>query len=252
MQHLKVAILQTDLYWEDVEKNLNALSIQLDKVEAGSHWILLPEMFTTGFSMNPRKFAKDSFKKGLDWMAQQSSEKQMMLSGSMMAEENGHYVNRLINMFPDGTFNQYDKKHLFSMAGEQEQYKAGNTKLVFEYLGWKICAMICYDLRFPVWCRNTEDYEILTFHANWPERRINHWNILLQARAIENQAYVLAVNRTGEDNTGVNHNGHSQVIDPAGEILSKLENKQGFIYQVLQKDKLNEIRSKLPFLNDRD
>lgn len=252
MQHLKVAILQTELYWEDTGKNLNALSLQLERVEAGSHWILLPEMFTTGFSMNPHIYAKDSYEKGLEWMAQQAAEKQMMISGSMMAEYNGAFVNRLINMLPDGTFHQYDKKHLFTMAGEQKYYKAGNKKLIFDYLDWKICSMICYDLRFPVWCRNTEDFDILTFHANWPERRINHWNDLLKARAIENQVYVLAVNRTGVDGNGVNHNGYSQVIDPAGEIMCQVENKQGFIYQVLEKDNLKDIRNKLPFLRDKD
>lgn len=252
MQTLKIAIIQTHIYWEDVDANLAHFSTLLETVKVDSDLIMLPEMFATGFSMSPESLAADTFKKGLHWMQQNAKEHNCVIAGSLMIEENGKYYNRLFYVFPDGNHVFYDKKHLFSMGNEKEHYQAGNKTIIVDIKGWKVKPLICYDVRFPTWCRNTEDYDLLTFHASFPERRIRHWDILLQARALENLSYVAAVNRLGDDGHGIAHNGSSQFIAPDGTLMLINKGDDTILYATLSKEILATTRQKFPFLNDRD
>lgn len=251
MQTLKIALVQTGLVWENVEANLSHFEKLFEKIKVDIDLILLPEMFTTGFSMNPQKFAVESHSKGFEWMTLKANEHNCVVAGSMMVEDAGKFYNRLFYVFPDGKFIQYDKNHLFSMGGEHKSYSKGQASILVEVNGWKLKPLICYDLRFPETCRNNEEYDVLIFHANWPQRRIQHWDILLQARAIENLSYVVAVNRIGEDGNNINHNGSSQVIDPEGEILLISKDEDKILYANLEKDLLTSTREKFPFLLDK-
>lgn len=253
MQSLKLALFQLDLKWEDKQANLRKIEHLINtEVDEDSHIIVLPEMFTTAFSMNPKLLAEKMKGESVSWMRKKAAEHKKVIVGSLIIEEDGAYYNRLIWMQADGNFYQYDKRHLFTMAGEQQHYTGGKQKLIVEYEGWKFCPVICYDLRFPVWLRNTENYDCLLVVANWPERRIYHWDQLLIARAIENQTYVAAVNRVGDDYNKITHNGSSSVIDPAGNILMNIKDKESVVQITLEKQKLTDIRSSMPFLEDRD
>jgi len=251
MQSLKIAILQTALEWENVEANLSHFDSLFETIKVDTDLIILPEMFTTGFSMNPQKFAVESYAKGFIWLTQKAKEHNCVVAGSMMVEDAGKFYNRLFYVFPDGKFYQYDKTHLFSMGGEHLSYSKGNSTIILEVKGWKLKPLICYDLRFPETCRNNEQYDVLVFHANWPQRRIHHWDILLQARAIENLSYVVAVNRLGEDGNKIKHDGSSQVIAPDGEILLINKNEDKILYASLTKELLDSTREKFPFLLDK-
>ena len=216
------------------------------------HLLILPEMFTTGFTMNPKNFAEEIGGITTKWMLRMSEKYNCTIIGSIIAEENGNYYNRLYCIQPNGIVDYYDKKHLFGFAGENKNYTAGKSKQIVEYNGWKINLMICYDLRFPVWAKNTEDYDILLYVANWPEQRSHAWKTLLQARSIENQCYTIGVNRVGKDGKGNNYSGDSSVIGPLGDII--WQNK-GYITHrtiILNKAELNNIRTKFPFLKDSD
>ena len=252
MQDLKVALVQTNLVWENKKANLSLIESSIALLPTETDIIVLPEMFNTGFSMNPAANAEKMDGDTLNWMQDVAKQKNAILTGSLIIEEGNGYYNRLIWMLPDGTFQQYDKKHLFTLAGEENFYKPGNQKLIIEYKGWKICPMICYDLRFPVWIRNVENYDCLIIVANWPERRIFHWEQLLIARAIENQCFVVGVNRVGTDNNELYHNGNSMVVSPLGNTMIKLADMSTVANATLSYEKILQVRNDLPFLNDRD
>lgn len=252
MQDLKVALVQTDLVWENTQLNLSNIEKSIAPLPADIDVIILPEMFNTGFTMNPAPYAENMEGDTLLWMKDISRQKNTALTGSLIINEGNRFYNRLIWMLPDGTYSFYDKKHLFTLAGEQNFYKAGNKKLIVDYKGWKICPMICYDLRFPVWVRNTDNYDCLIFVANWPEKRISHWEHLLMARAIENQCYVIGVNRVGTDVNEFYHNGSSMLINPMGKKLLKISDISTVVVATLKYDQIAQIRKELPLLNDRD
>ncbi len=252
MQDLKIALIQSDLVWEDIAQNLVNFERVLQGVEKDTDVAVLPEMFTTGFSMQPEVFAAQSLDLGLEWMKRMATTFNFVVAGSLMVPDNKVFKNRFFWVEPNGELQFYDKRHLFTMGNEQASYEPGSKPLLITYKSWRIMPIICYDLRFPVWCRNTTDYDLLLVTANWPERRILHWNALLMARAIENQAYVAAVNRVGYDGNGIYHNGSSQIIGPEGTVLQAALHEHAVLYQTLSKTKLDELRLHLPFLNDQD
>ena len=226
MQNLKLALLQTTLYWESPEKNRDHFARKMEDISEDVDLIVLPEMFSTGFTMQPGRVAESMEGPTMQWMHQVAARMLCVVTGSLVIEEQGHYFNRLIWMQPSGQYLSYDKKHLFSFAREDENYSAGSQKLIVELNGWKIMPLICYDLRFPVWSRNRyeEDrgfgYDCIIYVANWPSARSHVWRVLLMARAIENMSYVVGVNRIGSDERGIDYSGDSAVIDPRGENLS--------------------------------
>lgn len=277
MEELKITLIQSNLFWENCEQNLEQFSKKISLIREQTDLIILPEMFTTGFSMQPEKFAESMTGKTVNWMKEQSHKKQCVITGSFICEENGFYYNRLVWMKPDGNYSTYDKRHLFSMANEDNHYTAGNKKIVEELKGWKICPLICYDLRFPVWSRNTNipqqphnslrppshthyqshkgepDYDLLIYVANWPEKRSFPWKTLLLARAIENQCYVIGENRVGTDGNEIYYSGDSAVIDFKGNILSKTPAHEEYIETIsLSYSGLEEFRKQFPVLNDGD
>ena len=251
-QNLSIAAVQTDLLWENPAANLLQLGEKIASIHKPVDLILLPEMFATGFTMQPQLFAAKMNGQEVRWMQQWAKEKNAVLCGSLAMEENGKYYNRLLWVQPSGEISTYDKRHLFSLSNEQEQYTAGEQRLIVEYKGWKICPLICYDLRFPVWSRNTEQYDLLLYVANWPERRNYAWQSLLIARAIENQCYVAAVNRVGKDAHDVAHSGDTMVVDAVGVVLQHAEYMQAVVYATLDISELLKMRSALPFLKDGD
>jgi len=249
---MKVALIQTELHWENPEANRNHFEELINAITEKVDLIVLPEMFSTGFTMNPTKVAESMSDKTIQWMKSIAKLKTSAIVGSLVIQENEHYYNRLVFVFPSGEIKKYDKKHLFTLAGEDRIYTAGNEKLIVEYLDFKICLLICYDLRFPVFSRNTEDYDALIYVANWPKLRINAWDILLKARAVENQCFAIGVNRIGTDNNNHEYVGHSQIVDFLGNhVLEPQETEDVFIANLDKKDML-EIRKKLDFLADRD
>lgn len=254
MQDLKITIIQSNLHWENIRRNLEMFSQKIASLNEETDLIVLPEMFSTGFTMNNKPLAENMSGKTFGWMKQKAQEKNCVITGSVIIEENGKYFNRLIWMRADGSFETYDKRHLFRYADEQKYYSAGNKKLIVELEGWKICPLICYDLRFPVWIRNrNKEYDALIFVANWPERRNYPREALLIARAIENQAYVIGVNRVGKDGNGVNHSGDSVVINPQGEVLCKAKpNEETVLTVTLSFSELAEWRKKFPAWMDAD
>lgn len=215
--------------------------------------IVLPEMFSTGFTMTPEKIASSEGKKTVDWMQSWAQKKDTAILGSIVFKENGKNYNSLFFVEPEGNAKRYDKKHTFTLAGEDKVYQAGTSKLLLEYKGFKLCPMICYDLRFPVWARNTEKepYDVLIFVANWPKPRIEAWDTLLKARAIENMAYCVGVNRIGLDGLGYEYSGHSAVYDVLGRQVAYSE-KEEILYVSLDQDHIETVRNKLKFLEDRD
>lgn len=250
MEKLKISLVQSDLYWEDIEKNLQHFTELTQDIETDV--LVFPEMFTTGFTNASEQLAVQMDSLPIKWMQELSNKLDALLIGSMIIEENGHYYNRLLAAFPDGNLQTYDKRHLFSLVGENDFYAAGAEKLVINYKGWKISPLICYDLRFPAWCRNTEMEEIIIFIANWPEKRQKHWNLLLNARAIENQSYVVGVNRIGEDGSGIPHNGMSAVYDFWGNEIILANDLLGVFTTEVSKIKLKEHRERFGFWKDRD
>jgi predicted amidohydrolase len=248
---MNITLVQSELYWEDIEKNLLGFEEKLKNI-GQTDLIILPEMFSTGFSMNAASVAETMDGSAINWMRKTAMKKNCARTGSLIIKENGKFYNRLIFMKADGSFEQYDKKHLFTMAKEEETYAAGTEKIIIEYKGWKICPLICYDLRVPIWNRNLEDYDLAIYVANWPDRRSYHWRSLLTARAIENQCYVAAVNRVGTDGKDLYYSGHSSIIDPAGEILYQKADAEDIQQFDISLEHLKEVRTKLPFLKDRD
>lgn len=244
---LKISLVQFDILWEKPEENLNLLNELLDQHH--SDLIVLPEMFTTGFSMNPQKIAEPPFGKSFQWMKSQAIAQQCALAGSISTKENGLFYNRLYFVTPNETF-IYDKKHLFGYGKENKVYTPGNEIVNAEYLGWTFRLSTCYDLRFPVWLRNTDDYDVLICPANWPEAREEQWLALLKARAIENMAYCIGVNRTGIDDYGLIYSGQSKVFDPIGKDLTS--NQKNLIQIEIQKKTIQGYRNQYGFLSDCD
>ena len=250
---LKIAIIQSHLVWEDPEENRKKFTEKINSISDNVDIIVLPEMFTTGFTMNALKVAETMQGETINWLKNISKNKETAIIGSLVIYENNNHYNRLICAQPSGKLIKYDKRHTFTLAGEHEVYTAGTEKVIFSYLGWKICPLICYDLRFPVWARNSEDYDLLLYVANWPKPRINAWDALLKARAIENMSYCIGVNRVGEDENGYEYNGHTAIYNFLGEKLSStIEGKENILQCVVSKNKLRKIRKKLNFLQDQD
>lgn len=252
---LKVTLIQTAIHWEDVDANLQLFSGKIASIKEETDLILLPEMFSTGFSMNAAHLAEDMNGAAVQWMKKIAADKNCVLTGSIIAKEGNRFYNRLIWMRPDGSFEQYDKRHMFRLADEGHTYSPGRRKIVTEIKGWKILPLVCYDLRFPVWSRRTkqEDFDLLLYVANWPERRGHAWRQLLIARAIENQSYVAGLNRIGNDGNDIYHSGDSAVIDFKGEHLSKTKPRQESIETItLSKPPLNEFRKAFAFIEDAD
>jgi len=250
---LHIAILQSDLVWENPVENRNNFTQKIAALKKEVDLVILPEMFTTGFSMNPKKLAEDMNGESVAWMQEIATKNDVAITGSIIIKEENVYYNRLLFVHPDGNIESYDKRHTFTLAGEDNVYAAGNVKVLVDYKGWKICPLICYDLRFPVWARNTNNYDLLIYVANWPTPRINAWKTLLKARAIENMSYCIGVNRVGIDANDYQYSGNSLAIDFLGEeMASVFENKEQTIHVTLQKELLLKTREKLQFLNDQD
>lgn len=251
---LKTAYIQTDLVWENADKNLLVFEDWLAQVEQGTQLVVLPEMFTTGFSMIPQTLAEPLNGKTVTWMKKQSQKHSLYIAGSVIVEEHNQFYNRLIVSAPTGEIYEYNKQHLFRYAKEHLNYTTKEEQLVLKINDFNIAFYICYDLRFPVWSRNTDlKYDLGIYVANWPQKRIAHWDTLLQARAIENQSYILGVNRIGCDGNNVEYNGHSAVYNYLGKSISATtENKPSIQHVTLDKSKLNEYRSRFPAHLDAD
>jgi omega-amidase len=249
---MKIALIQSDLYWEDVFKNRKSFESKINQIDSSVNLVVLPEMFSTGFTMNAPEVAETMEGETVLWLQSLAKQKNFAITGSLIILENEKYYNRMLFVFPSGKIEYYDKRHLFSLAGEDQFYTSGKEKVIVEYLDWKICLQVCYDLRFPVFARNVENYDLLLYVANWPKVRTNAWDTLLKARAIENLSYVAGVNRVGLDANNYEHVGHSQVIDFLGNfILEPQETESVFIVE-LDKKAMIETRKKLDFLNDKD
>jgi len=253
MKNLRCTTVQLDIAWHQPEANRKKISELLSKHNQASDVIILPEMYTTGFSMEPVALAESMTGDTMRWMAELADQHQAAICGSIIIKESEQYYNRLIWMYPGGMYHTYDKRHLFKMAGEHEVYTAGEERLVVNYEGWRICPMICYDLRFPVWSRSDDDYDILIYVANWPEKRAHHWRTLLKARAIENQAYAIGVNRYGKDGNDHNYVGDTCIASPQTDdfLYHHADSEQVNTY-VLSHEDLSTTKSNLPFLIDRD
>jgi len=249
---MKVALLQTSLSWENPEENRTYLERIINSMVESVDLIVLPEMFSTGFTMNPKAIAESMNGDTVLWLKTIAESRNCAVTGSLVIEENGNFYNRLLFIFPTGEIKTYDKRHLFTLAGEDKIYTSGKSKLIIQYNGFRICPLICYDLRFPVFSRNIESYDLLLYVANWPIVRINAWDTLLKARAIENQCFVIGVNRTGQDHNLHQYNGHSQAIDFLGKYLLYPTESEGFFIVNLNKKELLSTRQKLDFLSDRD
>jgi omega-amidase len=285
MSTLTITTIQADLRWEDKAANLQRFEEMILGIREPTEIVVLPEMFSTGFSMKPQALAEKMDGPTIAWMKTIAAEKRIILTGSIIIEEGGHYFNRLIWMLPNGQYGYYDKRHRFAYAGENEQYTAGQKRLVASVKGWKVLLLVCYDLRFPVWSRQGPavpgarakgghgvlpgdepgeaptdgpgegpglEYDLILYVANWPERRSLAWRTLLQARAIENQSFVVGVNRVGMDGNNIYHSGDSMIIDPLGEVLSLISNKETIFTHTLLKERLDEVRGRYPFWRDAD
>ena len=250
-KELSVALVQSNLAWEAPARNIEYFEQQLIDMPESTDLVILPEMFSTGFTMEPGNLTQEQAAHALRWMQETAYEKQVALTGSLVWPDESRYYNRLFFVHPNGTYETYDKRHTFTLAGEDKVYTAGTSRLMVLYKEFRICPMICYDLRFPVWSRNTADYDILLYVANWPATRIQAWDTLLKARAIENMSYCIGVNRIGNDANGLSYVGHSAVYDPLGDCLGFTEQEE-IIQLTLKKDHLATIRADLGFLDDRD
>ncbi|MCL7762300.1 nitrilase family protein [Polaribacter sp. Z014] len=258
---LNIVGIQADLVWENPAKNLAFFEEKINALSKNTDLVVLPEMFTSGFTMNTEKVAEKMDGNSVSWMLKMAMKKNVAICGSLVISERPFdcaqgdkiFYNRLVFVHPSGKIETYNKRHSFTLAGEDKIYTSGTEKLIVHYKGWKICPLICYDLRFPVWARNTENYDLLIFMANWPITRIKAWDTLLKARAIENMSYVIGVNRTGKDADNYAYSGNSLIIDFFGEEISNLENNEvGIVKATLIKTEQNRIREKMGFLNDRD
>jgi predicted amidohydrolase len=251
---LTFTLIQTNLFWENKDANLAMLEEKINNILEKTQVVVLPEMFSTGFSMQPNLFAETMQGNTVEWMKKIAATKRIILTGSLMIEDDGNYYNRLVWMLPNGTYGHYDKRHCFAYANEDKHYTAGTKKSIAQVNGWKINLQVCYDLRFPVWARQQKNdlFDAIIYVANWPSRRSYAWKSLLIARAIENQCYVVAVNRVGNDGNNIEHSGDSMVINPLGEILYHKQNDEAIFTITLDKQMLEEVRTKFPFWKDAD
>lgn len=251
---LQFTLIQSHLHWEDPEANLRQFENKIKSITDKKEIVVLPEMFTTGFSMHPAALAEEMNGVTMRWMQRVAAENKIILTGSVIMKDQSKYYNRLIWMQPDAQYGVYDKRHLFTLSGEHKEFSPGEKKLIAQVKGWKICTQICYDLRFPVWSRQTKEnpYDVLLYVANWPERRIHAWKTLLQARAIENQCYVVAVNRVGEDGNGLIYSGDSCVVNPMGKVIYCQSQEEDILTITLHKEEITEARQRFQFLEDAD
>lgn len=249
---MKVALIQTNIIWENPFENRKNLEEKIKALNESVDLIVLQEMFTTGFTMHPNLVAETMEGVTILWMKKIAKAKNCAITGSLVITENNNFYNRMVFVFPNGEIQYYDKKHLFTLAGEDKIYTSGKEKTIVNYKDFKICLQVCYDLRFPVFSRNTENYDLLIYVASWPKVRTNAWDILLKARAVENLSYVIGVNRIGTDDNDFEYIGHSQIIDELGNVIIKPIENEGVFIATLNKDKMHETRNKLNFLNDRD
>lgn len=253
MENLHITIIQSEIVWRDIEKNLEHLDSVIVKIKKNTDLIILPEMFTTGFTMTPDDVCETMSGRAVGFLKKKAAEYKADITGSAIICENGRYYNRLVWARPDGTINTYDKRHLFRMAGEEKVYTQGDTLLTVELKGWKIRPFICYDLRFPVWSRNADPgYDLSIYSANWPARRDAHWDMLLQARAVENQCYVAGVNRAGTDGNNISYSGRSAVIDFAGNVITRCGCDECVETVELSYSELESYREYFPAWMDRD
>lgn len=273
MSSLAITIIQPDLVWENKKANLDALAKKIEGIKEKTEVVILPEMFSTGFSMQTKSLAEKMDGESVEWMKKTAADKKIILTGSLIIKDPAPsllgraggevYYNRLIWMLPNGEHGVYDKRHLFAYGDEHNHYKAGSKRLIAQVKGWKVNLQVCYDLRFPVWARQSplsvgegpgvrSEYDILIYVANWPEKRITAWKTLLQARAIENQCYVVGVNRVGNDGNKIYYSGDSMIIDPLGATLYHAPAGEAVHTQILQKEKLQEARERFPFWKDAD
>lgn len=252
LEDLTIALVQTHLVWENSETNRSHFD-QLLAQAAGADLVILPEMFTTGFSMEPERLAEPDGGPSTQWLKQWAIELQAVITGSLIIKNSEQqYVNRLLWARPDGTLVHYDKRHLFRMAEEHKHYSAGEHQLLVEHKGWKIRPLICYDLRFPVWSRDAYNTDLLLYVANWPSKRRKQWNRLLAARAIENLCYVAGVNRIGNDGNGFAHSGDSQIKDYLGDTLLNCKHTEGVFHHTLSAKQLLTFRESFPAYQDAD
>jgi omega-amidase len=226
MQDLRISFIQTALFWEDVPKNLAHFNEKLAGLKGKQEIILLPEMFNSGFTVKPEKIAETPGSATMRWMKEKALEMDCVIAGTLIVKDGGYFYNRLIWMRPDGSFETYDKRHLFRMGNEHLRFSSGRQKVIIDHQGWKICPLVCYDLRFPIWSKNhyikgLYQYDVLIFLANWPAKRKKVWKSLLPARAIENLSYAMGVNRIGKDGNGMAHSGDSMLVGPKGDILAR-------------------------------
>jgi omega-amidase len=264
---LNITLVQTNLHWEDKAANLSMLENKIRAIQENTQVVVLPEMFTTGFSMNPAKLAETMDGEAVAWMKKMAAERKIILTGSLIINDpispggDPRYYNRIVWMLPNGQYGVYDKRHRFALAGEDEEYTAGTKRMIASVNGWKLNLQICYDLRFPIWSRQQIDhsaneprpeYDVLIYVANWPERRAHAWRTLLQARAIENQCYVIGVNRIGDDGSNLHYSGDSMVVGPLGEVLYQKKEEEDVVTVSLDKSHLQSTREKLPFWKDAD
>ncbi len=252
-EQLQIALIQADLVWENPEQNRKQFSEKIKAISKPVDLILLPEMFTTGFTMQAQHVAETMNGETVAWMKMMASQTNAAIVGSVVISENNCFYNRLLFVEPSGVITIYDKKHTFTLVGEEKVYTSGTKKVIVDYKGWKICPLICYDLRFPVWARNVEDYDILLYVANWPKPRVTAWDALLKARAIENMSYCIGVNRVGIDGVNSEYSGHSGCYDVLGNLITNITPSQEETEVVtLEKKHVSRYRNKLKFLNDKD
>ncbi len=259
MDNLTVTYIQSELHWEDTGANLAMFEEHITAIDRPTDVIILPEMFNTGFSMNAKKLAEPMNFTTMRWMKQVAAQQQAVMAGSYIIKDNGEYFNRFFWVEPSGRYEFYDKRHLFRMGDEHLIYTPGRQQIIVEWKGWKIMPLICYDLRFPVWSRNRVDkqtgfleYDLLLYVANWPAPRTQVWDTLLIARALENQCFVIGVNRIGSDGMGIDYTGHSAMIDYKGQLMNDLSTTEQIFTATLNRDDLTAFREKFPVWRDAD
>ena len=252
MQTLTVSIIQAELHWHDAERNRAQFEGLIQSIDQSTDLVVLPEMFTTGFTMDAATYAETMDGKSVAWMNDMASQTNASICGSLIIEDEGSYYNRFVQVSPNGDMHTYDKRHLFRLADEQHHFSAGTTRTTFELNGFRICPMVCYDLRFPVWSRNNSDYDLLLYVANWPSPRHFAWDTLLRARAIENLSYVVGVNRNGVDGNNLPYTGGSCIVDFMGADLANLQDRNGIASAALDKQALDDFRNRFAFDQDAD
>ena len=263
MEQLIITTIQTDLVWENKQANLAMLQQKINSITHKLEVVVLPEMFTTGFTMQPQLFAETMEGPTIAWMKEMAANKKIILTGSLIIKEAGNYYNRLIWMQPNGQLGYYNKRHLFAFGGEDKQYTSGNKKLITSVKGFKINVQICYDLRFPVWARQPLSskqtkadaaglFDVLLYVANWPQKRNHAWKTLLQARAIENQCYVIGVNRVGTDGNNIYHSGNTMVVNPLGETQYHKADEEDIHTVIIERQMITTVRTQFPFWKDAD